>query len=113
MLDLTGLRLDFIGRRVLVEGERIVTCSHCGRHVAVYGVVVFHYEREKERRVCPALDLICPGCIHKRAMPVFAGVAGRLRPLPLEDRDRRCLQDAGWLESKSGIDREAVPPSRS
>lgn len=103
MLDLTSLRRDVIGKRVLVEGERIVACPECGRHVAVYGVVAFYYEHKKERRVCPALDVICPGCLRRRTMPVFAGLAGRLRPLPLDEGDRTRLAGEGWLEGRSGL----------
>lgn len=98
MLDVTGLRKEFTGVRVMVEGEKIPACAYCKRHMLVYDVSAYHYVRERERKTCPALHLMCPECYMTVCLPIFPKLAGRLRALKADAEDTERLRERGWLE---------------
>ncbi|GIV22167.1 MAG: hypothetical protein KatS3mg023_3918 [Armatimonadota bacterium] len=98
-LELDGLREEFVGYRVLVDGKGIPTCPYCNRHLACYSVSVFHYVREKSQRLqCPALNLVCPDCLrHTSTLPIFPSLAGRVSSLPLDACDAARLHEHGFV----------------
>lgn len=97
MLELQGLQQEFLGKRVMVVGKRIVTCSYCHRHLVAYGACTYHYQRDRQRHSCPALKLVCPDCHLGVVMPIPMSVAGRISALEVDDDDLQRLRHCGWL----------------
>lgn len=95
-MELETFRAQFVGRRVLIRGQGMPTCT-CGRHRVCYWASQYYYHRHGQTFSCPCLWLVCPDCLSCTVLPMRGMVAVQAAPLEADWQDVKRLTEAGWL----------------